>query len=97
MSFPLTFFPSLAKRTFFRGDLLRLREESSQKRFRPLFCFPDHPIDYEGGPFFLFNKKQGEETIHMESKSMEGFLLSLGVISKEQKGICLGYKSFCDK
>ena len=33
----------------------------------------------------------------MESKSMEGFLLSLGVISKEQKGIWLGYKSFYDK
>ena len=86
MSFPLTFFPSLAKRTFFPGDLLRLREESSQKRFRPLFCFPDHPIDYEGGPFsFLTKNKERKQSIWKVKAWV--FLLSLGVISKEQKGI----------
>ena len=58
--FLVPFFLLLPKRTFLRGfAALSLKHiESSQKRFRPLFCFPDHPIDYEGS-FFLNEKQKG--------------------------------------
>ena len=49
-------------------------EKALKKDSEPLFCFPDHPIDYEGS--FFLNKKQKGNNPYGKVAAVHGFLLS---------------------
>ena len=62
------FFFSFLPHVVYEKDLFEgiccFRGKALKKDSEPLFCFPDHPIDYEGSLFFSTRNKK--ETIHME-------------------------------
>ena len=62
--FLFSFLPHVVyEKDLFEG-ICCFRGKALKKDSEPLFCFPDHPIDYEGSLFFSTRNKK--ETIHME-------------------------------